>query len=78
MKKIIGLITILSVILMLSGNVVAAPQFGKITFIHYKKAPAKVSAVCGNGICESGEAKKCPADCGRLSNKLLCSNSKWI
>lgn len=39
--------------------VLIPPGLEKRTFIHY----AKPTPGCGNGICETGEKKDCPADC---------------
>jgi hypothetical protein len=58
--------------------VLIPPGLEKKTFIHY----AKPSPGCGNGICEPGEKKACPADCGLNETDSTCyddlgRNVKW-
>jgi hypothetical protein len=52
------------------GNnlVLFPPGLEKKTFIHY----AKPASECGNGICEPGEKKECPADCELNETDSTC------
>ena len=53
-----------------AGNnfVLFPPGLEKKTFIHY----AKPATGCGNGICEPGEKKTCPADCDSIETDSTC------
>ncbi|MGA1840132.1 MAG: matrixin family metalloprotease [bacterium] len=53
-----------------TGNnfVLIPPGLEKKTFIHYSKPDPE----CGNGICEPGEKKTCPADCESTTTDSAC------
>lgn len=55
-----------------SGKVVVVPNeaidhsdaLEAITIVHYLEGFGKPGNQCGNGVCEPGEKKSCPSDCG--------------
>jgi hypothetical protein len=63
------------------GKVGNPPGLEKVVFIHYKKDFGKPGTECGNGVCESGERKTCPADCSggeeTACYKFLKGKAKW-